>query len=49
MFLTVGGATAALSGLIFVALSINFNMVLEIDKRAGRNCPTGRALEALVV
>jgi hypothetical protein len=47
-FLCAGGATAALSGLIFVALSINVGKVLELDTREGQNFLTGRALEALV-
>jgi hypothetical protein len=42
------GATAALSGLIFVAVSVNIGPVLEADKRSGGNFLTGRALEALV-
>lgn len=48
LLLAAGGATAALSGLIFGALSINIHAVLDIDKRAGRNFLTGRALKALV-
>jgi phosphatidylglycerophosphate synthase len=47
-FLCAGGATAALSGLIFVALSINIEKVREIDQREGQSFLTGRALEALV-
>jgi hypothetical protein len=47
LFLCAGGATAALSGLIFVGLSVNIRTVLDIDKRAGHNFLTGRALEAL--
>lgn len=46
LFLCAGGATAALSGLIFVGLSVNIRTVLEIDKREGGNFLTGRALEA---
>jgi modulator of FtsH protease len=46
LFLCAGGATAALSGLIFVGLSVNIRTVLEIDKRDGQNFLTGRALEA---
>jgi hypothetical protein len=42
-----GGATAALSGLIFVAVSVNIQAIIEADKRAGGNFLTGRALEAL--
>jgi hypothetical protein len=48
LFVAAGGATAALSGLVFVAVSINIHKVLELDKRTGRNFLTGRALEALV-
>lgn len=47
LFLCAGGATAALSGLIFVGLSVNIRTVLDIDKRDGRNFLTGRAIEAL--
>ena len=39
---------AALSGLIFVGLSMNIRTVLEIDKRVGSNFLSGRAAEALV-
>ncbi|MEU6173228.1 hypothetical protein ABZ832_15040 [Streptantibioticus parmotrematis] len=48
MFLCAGGAAAALSGLIFVGLSVNIRTVLEMERREGRNSMTGRALEALV-
>jgi hypothetical protein len=48
LFLAAAGAAAALSGLIFVAVSVNIGPVLEADKRAGGNFLTGRALEALV-
>src|SRR6202042_1496027 len=47
LFLAAAGATAALSGLIFVGLSVNIGTVLAIDKRQGQNFLTGRALEAL--
>jgi hypothetical protein len=47
-FICAGGAAAALSGLIFVGLSVNIGTVLEYDKRAGQNFLTGRAIEALV-
>jgi hypothetical protein len=47
-FLAAAGATAALSGLIFVALSVNIAPVLEADRQSGENFLTGRALEALV-
>jgi hypothetical protein len=33
LFLASSGATAALSGLIFVGLSVNINTVLTIDRR----------------
>ena len=48
LFLAAAGATAALSGLIFVGLSVNIRTVLDIDKRVGHNFLTGRAIEALV-
>jgi hypothetical protein len=47
LFLAAAGATAALSGLIFVGLSVNIRSVLDADKREGQNFLTGRALEAL--
>ena len=47
LFLAAAVATAALSGLIFVGLSVNIGTVLAIDKRQGENFLTGRALEAL--
>lgn len=47
-FICAGGAAAALSGLIFVGLSINIGTVLEFDRKRGHNFLTGRALEALV-
>jgi hypothetical protein len=47
-FLAAAGATAALSGLIFVAVSVNVKTVLDIDKTSGGNFLTGRAIEALV-
>jgi hypothetical protein len=47
LFVCAGGATAALSGLIFVAVSVNIQAILEADKDDGRNFLTGRALEAL--
>jgi modulator of FtsH protease len=47
LFLAAAGATAALSGLIFVGLSVNIRTVLAADKRDGQNFLTGRALEAL--
>jgi hypothetical protein len=48
LFLAAAGATAALSGLIFVGLSVNIRTVLDIDKSVGHNFLTGRAIEALV-
>lgn len=48
LFLCAGGAAAALSGLIFVGLSVNIRTVLELDQREGQNFMTGRALEALI-
>lgn len=47
LFLAAAGATAALSGLIFVGLSVNIRTVLDADQRDGQNFLTGRALEAL--
>ena len=46
-FLAAAAATAALSGLIFVGLSVNIRTVLNTEKRDGQNFLTGRALEAL--
>ncbi|HEX3947770.1 MAG TPA: hypothetical protein VHW47_08685 [Acidimicrobiales bacterium] len=48
LFLAAAGATAALSGLIFVGLSVNLKAVLQADRQAGQNFLTGRAIEALV-
>ncbi len=47
LFLAAAGATAALSGLIFVGLSVNIRTLLAADNREGQNFLTGRALEAL--
>jgi hypothetical protein len=47
LFLAAAGATAALSGLIFVALSVNIRAVLAAGQREGQDFLTGRALEAL--
>jgi|ERR1700722_454312 hypothetical protein len=47
-FLAAAGATAALSGLIFVGLSVNVRTVIELDKQGGTPFLTGRAIEALV-
>jgi hypothetical protein len=41
------GAAAALSGLIFVAVSINLRELLALEKRLGTSYLTGRALESL--
>ena len=46
-FLAAAVATAALSGLIFVGLSVSIRTVLGTEKRGGQNFLTGRALEAL--
>jgi hypothetical protein len=48
LFVAAAGATAALSGLIFVGLSANIRTVLDFDQRIGDNFLTGRAIEALV-
>ena len=47
-FVAAAGATAALSGLIFVAVSINLGAILGEEKKAGTSYLTGRALESLV-
>lgn len=47
LFLAAAVATAALSGLIFVGLSVNIRTVLAADQREGQSFLTGRALEAL--
>jgi hypothetical protein len=47
LFVCAGGATAALSGLIFVSLSVNLRTLLDADSGDGRNLLTGRAMEAL--
>jgi modulator of FtsH protease len=47
LFVCAGGATAALSGLIFVSLSVNLRTLLDTDNSDGRNLLTGRAMEAL--
>lgn len=47
LFVCAGGASAALAGLIFVALSINIGRVLELEREHGQNFLTGRGLEAL--
>jgi hypothetical protein len=48
LFVAAAGAGAVLTGLIFVAVSVNIAAVLEADRHAGDNFLTGRALEALV-
>ncbi|MEW2272790.1 hypothetical protein [Streptomyces griseofuscus] len=40
-------AAAALSGLVFVGLSVDIRTVLETEKHEGHSSMTGRALEAL--
>jgi hypothetical protein len=47
-FVAAAGATAALSGLIFVAVSINLREILAEEKKIGSSYLTGRALESLV-
>ena len=46
-FVAAAGATAALSGLIFVAVSINLPTILDKEKEIGSTYLTGRALESL--
>src|SRR3984885_1288891 len=48
LFVASAGAGAVLTGLIFVAVSVNIGAVLEADRQSGENFLTGRALEALV-
>ena len=47
-FLGTAGAVAALSGLIFVAVSVNLPKILAAEKSEGGSFLTGRAIEALV-
>src|SRR5271156_7001461 len=47
-FIAAGGAAAVLSGLIFVAVSINLREILAEEKKIGSSYLTGRALESLV-
>src|ERR1700677_3792569 len=47
-FIAAAAATAALSGLIFVAVSINLRDILTEEKKIGSSYLTGRALESLV-
>jgi hypothetical protein len=46
-FIAASGAAAALSGLIFVAVSINLRDILAVEKKVGSTYLTGRALESL--
>ena len=46
-FVAAAGAAAALSGLIFVAVSINLRDILDMEKELGSSYLTGRALESL--
>ena len=48
LFAAAAGASAALSGLIFVGLSVNLRAILDADKQSGQNFLIGRGLEALV-
>jgi hypothetical protein len=48
LFIAAAGAAAALSGLIFVAVSINLGAILAAEKKIGSSYLTGRALESLV-
>lgn len=45
-FVAAAGATAALSGLIFVAVSVNIGAVLDEDKRSGGNFLIGPRAQA---
>src|SRR5271154_4055503 len=47
-FIAAAGAAAALSGLIFVAVSINLSAILAEEHKIGSTYLTGRALESLV-
>jgi hypothetical protein len=46
-FVAGAGAAAALSGLLFVAVSINLRDILAEEKKFGSSYLTGRALESL--
>ena len=46
-FVAAAGAAAALSGLLFVAVSINLRDILAEEKKIGSTYLTGRALESL--
>lgn len=48
LFTAAAGAAAALSGLIFVAVSINLRDIFAVEKQVGSSYLTGRALESLV-
>jgi hypothetical protein len=48
LFIASAGAAAALSGLIFVAVSINLASILATEEKLGSSYLTGRALESLV-
>src|SRR5271156_3282363 len=48
LFIASAGAAAALSGLIFVAVSINLRDIFAVEKKVGSTYLTGRALESLV-
>jgi modulator of FtsH protease len=47
-FEATAGASATLSGLIFVGVSINVRAILTEEKKLGSRSLTGRALESLV-
>jgi hypothetical protein len=47
LFIAAAGAAAALSGLIFVAVSINLRAIFDEEKKIGSSYLTGRALESL--
>ena len=47
-FIGSAGAAAALSGLIFVAVSVNTKAIFAAERQEGGRFLTGRALEALV-
>jgi hypothetical protein len=46
-FVAAAGSAAALSGLIFVAVSINLREILAEEQKIGSSYLTGRALESL--